>query len=484
LKSEATPSKQRKRLGIGLHLFTGFFLFTAITVGLLWLFQVVFMNSFYKTIRMYSIHQRAHDIILCLDRGEDPEDAVRNAVLADQMDVLISDDTGRRISIGLSSGNDVFSELRSWELMALYYDTLRNGGNVFQHYTQQNQNNADIIHPADNAESVLYLHAVQGERGDGRLAIIFAGIEPVRSTIETLRVQLGAITVIMLLLSIGLALIISLRISRPIVRMNRAAAQLAQGNYNVHFAESGAKETTELARSLNVAAYELSRVEELRRDLLANVSHDLRTPLTMITGYAEVMRDIPGENTPENVQVIIDEATRLTTLVNDLLDLSRLQSGKIDLNMTDYSLTASIRTILQRYDRLIDYHFVFENSGDVRIFADELKITQVIYNLVNNAVTYTGADKKVLLRQLVLDNTVRIEVIDTGEGIPEDKLADIWERYYKVDREHKRAQVGTGLGLSIVKTVVAMHGGTCGVQSKIGEGSVFWFELPLPDENS
>ncbi|MBR4889167.1 MAG: HAMP domain-containing histidine kinase, partial [Clostridia bacterium] len=359
-------------------MFTGFFLFTVVTVGLLWLFQVVFMNSFYKTIRMYSIHQSARDIILCLDRGEDPEDAVRNAVLTDQMDVLISDDTGRRVSIGLSSGNDVFSELRSWELMALYYDTLRDGGNVFQHYTQQNQNNANIIHPADNAESVLYLHAVQGERGDGRLAIIFAGIEPVRSTIETLRVQLGAITVIMLLLSIGLALIISLRISRPIVRMNRAAAQLAQGNYNVYFAESGAKETTELARSLNVAAYELSRVEGLRRDLLANVSHDLRTPLTMITGYAEVMRDIPGENTPENVQVIIDEATRLTTLVNDLLDLSRLQSGKIDLNKTNYSLTASIRTILQRYDRLIDYHFVFENSGDVRIFADELKITQVI----------------------------------------------------------------------------------------------------------
>ena len=98
--------------------------------------------------------------------------------------------------------------------------------------------------------------------------------------------------------------------------------------------------------------------------------------------------------------------------------------------------------------------------------------------------TYTGADKRVLLRQLILDNTVRIEVVDTGEGIPEDKLADIWERYYKVDREHKRAQVGTGLGLSIVKTVVAMHGGACGVQSKIGEGSVFWFELPLPDENS
>ena len=114
--------------------------------------------------------------------------------------------------------------------------------------------------------------------------------------------------------------------------------------------------------------------------------------------------------------------------------------------------------------------------------ADELKISQVVYNLVNNAITYAGADKTITLRQTVGDGMVRISVTDTGEGIPADKLRDIWQRYYKVDNSHKRAQLGTGLGLSIVKTVMDLHGGRYGVESQLGVGSTFWFALPLTGE--
>lgn len=228
---------------------------------------------------------------------------------------------------------------------------------------------------------------------------------------------------------------------------------------------------------MNYAATELSKTEALRRDLIANVSHDLRTPLTMITGYSEVIRDLPGENTPENIQIIIDEATRLTTLVNDMLDISKLQSGTQPFNRTNFNLTESIRTILQRYSKLTDYDITFSADQDVMVNADELKISQVVYNLVNNAITYTGNDKVVAIRQLMNGSKVRIEVRDTGEGIPQDKLNDIWDRYYKVDKAHKRAQIGTGLGLSIVKTILDMHGGAYGVQSRENCGSVFWFEL-------
>jgi signal transduction histidine kinase len=199
----------------------------------------------------------------------------------------------------------------------------------------------------------------------------------------------------------------------------------------------------------------------------------------MITGYSEVMRDLPGENTPENVQIIIDEAKRLTTLVNDVLDISKLQSGTEKLNLATFSLTQSIREMMTRYAKLTDYRIEFLADSDVNVHADELKISQVVYNLVNNAITYTGSDKRVTIRQIVNGNKVRIEVIDTGEGIPQDKLCDIWDRYYKVDKEHKRAQIGTGLGLSIVKTVLDMHGGTYGVQSEQGKGSIFWFELDI-----
>ena len=113
------------------------------------------------------------------------------------------------------------------------------------------------------------------------------------------------------------------------------------------------------------------------------------------------------------------------------------------------------------------------------VVADPLKISQVVYNLVNNAVNYAGEDKTVSLRQELREGWVRVSVTDTGEGIPADKLGDIWDRYYKVDREHRRAQVGTGLGLSIVKNVLDLHGGAYGVISQVGKGSTFWFELPV-----
>ncbi|MFR9208095.1 MAG: sensor histidine kinase, partial [Lachnospiraceae bacterium] len=200
----------------------------------------------------------------------------------------------------------------------------------------------------------------------------------------------------------------------------------------------------------------------------------------------EVMRDIPGEQTPENVQVIIDEATRLTTLVNDLLDISKLQSGVQTLNQEVYNFTQEVDEILKRYAKLIEqnqYSIDFEFDKEVKVFADKSKIDQVIYNLINNAVNYTGADKKVLIRQIANENTVRLEVTDTGAGIEPEQLKYIWDRYYKLDKNHKRAQIGTGLGLSIVRGVMELHNGKYGVISDVGRGSTFWFELNIFQEN-
>lgn len=200
----------------------------------------------------------------------------------------------------------------------------------------------------------------------------------------------------------------------------------------------------------------------------------------MITGYGEVMRDLPGENTPENIQIIIDEATRLSTLVNDLLDLSKLQSGALQAQKQVFNLTDSVRAILERYSKLVEqegFDITFESKEEVFINADELRISQVIYNLVNNAVNHAGEDKTVIITQTVRDKLVRIEVTDHGEGIPADKLPYIWERYYKVDREHKRGVIGSGLGLSIVKSILDAHKAHYGVRSTQGKGSTFWFEI-------
>ena len=261
---------------------------------------------------------------------------------------------------------------------------------------------------------------------------------------------------------------------------------MAKGNFDVKFEGNDYREIYELSETLNNTAKELGRADEMKHDLIANVSHDLRTPLTMITAYSEIMRDIPGENTPENVQVVIDEANRLTTLVNDLLNLSKIQAGVASLETKDYDLTESINGVVERNAKLLEpygYKVAFEYDRHVYVNADEFKIYQVIYNLLGNAVNYTGEDKRVTISQKVIDDKVRIEVIDTGEGIEPDKLSYVWDRYYKVDKTHKRAVIGTGLGLSIVKNILELHNAKYGVNSQVGKGSTFWFEMKMVNEN-
>lgn len=337
-------------------------------------------------------------------------------------------------------------------------------------------------HGQERIESVIYVNVVSID-GSERILFVNAQLTPVDATVNTLRAELVWITVIMIVLSLGIALLISRKVSRSLIGLNASAKEMAGGNFDVHFNGTDYREVAELSDTLNMTARELGKSERLRRELIANVSHDLRTPLTMIIAYAEVMRDLPGENSPENVQVVIDEAERLTNLVNDMLDISKLQAGVLEKNATIYNLTESIQSVFARYNKLKEqdgYKIDFSYDQMVMVEADEYKIFQVIYNLVNNAINYTGDDKQIWVRQIVReDGYVRIEVTDSGEGIAPEALPYVWDRYYKVDKTHKRAVMGTGLGLSIVKNILELHDARYGVESEVGKGSTFWFELKV-----
>jgi len=203
----------------------------------------------------------------------------------------------------------------------------------------------------------------------------------------------------------------------------------------------------------------------------------------LISGYSEMIRDLPGENKPENMQVIIDESRRLISLVNDLLDLSQLDSGIIPMNFAVFDLTLEVKNIMHRFSRLCEqegYSIRFEPELSAMVFADPERIVQVVYNFLINALTHTGADKLVVLRQTIMESHVLLEVIDSGEGIAKEDLKDIWERYHKADKVHKRSEVGTGLGLYIIKSILDQHERVdYGVDSEPGRGSTFWFSLPL-----
>lgn len=310
--------------------------------------------------------------------------------------------------------------------------------------------------------------------------VFYAMISPVNATISTIKVQLYYVTCIMFILSIVLAFVIAKTVSKPIEKLNKSAKILATGNYDIHFSGKGYREIHELSDTLNHSASELSKVERLRRELMANISHDLRTPLALIYSHAEMMHDFPDEITSEQTQTIMDETQRLSSLVNDILDVSRLETGTMELNTAAYNMTESIDKTVSRIADLVkkeNYSLVFEHDEEVFVNADEVKITQAIYNLLTNAIHYSTNDLTIIIRQKVIGKLVRIEVEDHGEGIGKDNLPYIWDRYYKIDKRHKRAITGTGLGLSIVKKIVELHHGDYGVDSQVGKGSVFWFQI-------
>ena len=461
--------RARRPLRLQAQISMGFGLFALVVLGLLWVLQILLLNPFYRATKTAEAKGVAASVVKGLD-SEGLDELAYGLCVKAGVNIFVTDPLGRQyVAYRQTFKDSLVADMGRMERIAIFDTVNLQGGSYMQTFRSR----------ASGLQLILYGVTARTAGGEHRLVLVESEITPVDATVDTLQVQLLCVTVVMLLLGAGLAWFMARRIARPLMAMNDAAKLLGRGDYRIRFASQGAREVSELAQTLNYAAEELSKVEELRRELLANVSHDLRTPLTMIKGYAEVMRDLPGENTPENVQVIIDETERLTQLVNGLLDLSRMEAGAMALEKSRFDLTESIRATLGRYDKLAGFRFPFQYEGEVYVEADELKISQVLYNLVNNAINYAGEDKTVTLRQQVEDGRVRISVTDTGEGIPPDKLKDIWERYYKVDREHRRAQVGTGLGLSIVKKILDLHGGAYGVESALGQGSTFWFELPV-----
>jgi len=221
----------------------------------------------------------------------------------------------------------------------------------------------------------------------------------------------------------------------------------------------------------------------MQRDIIANVSHDLKTPLTMIRSYAEMIGDLSGDNPEkrnEHLQVIMEETDRLSVMIAELLDISKLQSGQLSVKHADFSLSELIQSTIAAYSAFVEqdgYELMFTGKGEGVVHADEMRIKQVLDNLISNALKYSGKNKKVEIRMAEKEDYIRVEVTDHGVGISRRDLKHIWERYYQSSTHHSRND-STGLGLSIVKEILVLHDAKFGVDSIVRKGSTFWFEIP------
>ena len=264
--------------------------------------------------------------------------------------------------------------------------------------------------------------------------------------------------------------------------MEIKANQLAKGNYDIEFSTGNYEEIDSLANTLNYATKELKQTDELRRELMANISHDLKTPLTMIKSYSEMLIDLPYKKEERNkkLEIIIEETDRLNILVNDIIDLSKLESNIENLDLEVINISELINTIIKRFDYLIEKeNYIIETNVDQNLYVkvDQKKISQVIYNLISNAINYTGKDKKININLLKQDNIIKFTVSDTGKGIKKEDLNKIWDKYYKIKLTHKRNTVSTGLGLSIVKNILLEHNLNFGVNTTINKGSTFYIDF-------
>lgn len=501
--------KQFKRINrkfIPLHfkLLWYFLLFGLIIIIVLWAFNAFFLESFYTSTKSAQVEKNASIISKSIEENKNVQGTIESVASYNSLNVYLYDTTSLFTQQYYCTYDSPQTSLNFeyHDVYSFYNQALENGGEymavtssfsgdlernrfekIFNKYSTSDTPQTQIIikNNSEKVKNMLYAHIISLPDGSECMLIVTSSLTPLSNTIEIIKDQLIIVSIVFVLLALIFSLFASRRIARPISRTNSSAKELAKKNYDVQFDATGYLEVEELNETLEYAKNELAATERLQKELIANISHDLRTPLTMITGYGEVIRDLPGENTAENIQVIIDEATRLSSLVNDLLDLSKLQAGSVKPQKARFCLTDSIKHIFERYSKLKEqdgYNIEFKYGENVYVCADELRISQVIYNLVNNAINYAGDDKTVIVTQIVKEGKVRIEVTDHGEGISAENLQYIWDRYYKVDKEHKRGVIGTGLGLSIVKGILDSHNAHYGVRSALGKGSTFWFEMP------
>lgn len=493
----------RKQISIKWKMFFILMLFVAVIGLTIWVFQIQMLNFFYQNAKFDELNDISNTIISNLDNSDILEENVTEYGEKHYMDIWVFAVQGNslREMARVNGSADVFMPFLTKRMPVFYDKAMRNDGVYIAMISKDHFNsNLELRVLKDNMGSPNDYPIVSGRMGN--INSIFVKIyeadetqyvivqksdfTPVQTIVSTLKDQFTFTGIFLILFALIFSTIMSKFITGPIIKMNRSAKELAKGKYDADFSVGGYREINELAETLDYAATELSKNDRLQKDLISNISHDLRTPLTMIKGYSEVMRDIPDENTPENVQIIIDETTRLTSLVNDMLDLSKIQAGARIPEFREFCFTDMVRDTLKRYEKLMlqdGYKIEFIADCDVNVMADSGMILQVVYNLINNAINYTGEDKCVVVKQSVSGGKIRLSVTDTGEGIPKEAIPYIWDRYYKVDKVHRRAAVGTGLGLSIVKSILEIHNASFGVESAIDKGSTFWFELDIFDSD-
>ncbi|MBN8200049.1 sensor histidine kinase [Bacillus sp. NTK034] len=333
----------------------------------------------------------------------------------------------------------------------------------------------------DNWKEGKFISTVSPIDLDGKTygkVFMFQETESIHSLIERINKHFIFTGLIAVLLTLIVIIFLSKGLAKPLIKMKEATSKISKGDFTISLPKNRNDELGDLADSISQLASDLNYLKLERNDFLASISHELRTPLTYIKGYADIVlkRNLSNEDRDKYLNIIHEEANRLSDLIKDLFDLAKMDKNSFIIQKSALDLTDFITKIEQKFspafhEKGMEFEVICPEG--VYIMADPIRLEQIIFNLLDNAIKYSPSGGKTILDVSSKKKDVNIKVRDNGKGIPEEDLPHILNRFYRVDKSRTRSLGGTGLGLAIVKELVLAHGGTISVKSKEGIGTEF-----------
>lgn len=459
--------------------------FTAVIFTVLWLLQTVFLQRFYDSMIINNTVHAADSIV----------SQFGSAQIADAIDE-ISRENSIVVYVTDTDGNLLYSSDEFRKLQGRHNEREERGGKGIKadhaHYRELPENYSEFLETlrassdgtAELRTDDLYVYG-RSITYNGEDAVLYLGatLGAVGSAARIIRTQLLWVTLLSVAVGFVLAWFLSRSFAKPIAQLNEKAHQLGEHQPDIPFAEGFCTELDDLNGTLDRTAEKLKQNREFQNEFLANVSHDLRTPLTMIKGYAEMIRDISREDEQQcaaDVAVIVEESDRLTALVNEILEYSELQMTDKEPVSEQVDLSGIVTSVTDSFENLYAKDgFTFSRSiaAGIQIHGNASRLQRAVYNLLDNAVRHAGADQWIGVTLKSDGQTASVEISDHGSGIAPDDIEHIWEKYYT--NRQRRGKGVSGLGLAIVKQTVTMHNGKCEVSSEPDKGSTFRILLPI-----
>lgn len=468
LKMKKTSKiKKIKRLSLTAVIVFVFIGFSVIIFSIIWILQIYLLGTFYQNSAKSQL-QTLSDNISNIYQNRQLNDEYKDVIST----MNIDDETAVRIysyNQGYSLEYDGVNSLNTNEIIT-------SPNSIFSLLNEDNS----IYFSLENNYAIYGV--IKELDGNFYYLLITMPTTDLSATINILQEQLLMAIVVSIIISLFLARFLASMITKPIKQINESVLKISSGNLDITFPIGPYRETHELANALNYTVSVLAKTDKLQKDVIANISHDFKTPLTLIKSYAEMIMDINGENKDKrdsNLQTIIDEVDRLSLIVNDVLMLSRAQA-KVQGEKEVINLTELINESVIRFEELAtlqDLKFGYNVTDNVFINANKVQMRNVIDNYISNAFKYCR--KEIFINFYVENNECIFEVIDDGAGIPFYELEKIWQRYYRSSTTNIKSVSGSGLGLAIVKAVLDNHRFKYFVASEVGVGSTFTFKAPI-----